>query len=274
MIEYALYNGNLYPRSQLAIPLESGLWQSPHICERMRSAENRLFFLTDHLKQIRFYAEYAEFSLPRVLDNDGTLFEQEVSRMLNKNKFFKGAIVSAFFSQNDWLVVAKSIESRKYQFNSDGELIDIFEKVLKPVHLLSNFEPLSKVVWGYANQFCSQRKQSNCVIINEERKITEAIKQNIFIIKGRKIFTPPMNSGCYHDILREKILSVARIIDMEIEQSKMLNIQDLLRADEAFLASAADGIIWLKGVRARRFYNRFTKLINEGLNNLLTGNLR
>ncbi|MCL3779647.1 hypothetical protein EMN47_04500 [Prolixibacteraceae bacterium JC049] len=274
MAEYVLYNGNLYPRSELSLPLMSGLWESSYICERMRSAENRLYFLRDHLKQIRFYAEYSEFSLPSILDGDASRFEREVARMLNKNKYFKGAIVSAYFSHDDWLVTAQPISSRKFEFNSDGELIDIFEKVLKPVHLLSSFEPLSRIVWGYAQRFYFKKQQQNCIILNEERKVCEAVRQNLFVVKGKKLLTPPMNSGCYHDILREKILSIARVLEMEVEQNQMLNIQDLLRADEAFLASAADGITWLKGVRARRFYNRFTKQINDGLNDLLTGDLQ
>ena len=65
---------------------------------------------------------------------------------------------------------------------------------------------------------------------------------NIFVVKGGKVKTPPSSAGALPGITREVIFEIAEQLDIEIEESQMTRY-DIYAAEECFLTGTAAEVI-------------------------------
>lgn len=73
--------------------------------------------------------------------------------------------------------------------------------------------------------------------INERGEITEGVFTNIAILKGNKIYTPPVSCGLLNGITRQKLLR------KKIIEEKIIYPKDLKEADKIFCFNSIRGII-------------------------------
>ncbi len=260
---YVLLNGHLHKQDEPIFSANNLLNGTGLNYEHLHSTENTIQFLKEHLKQIHFIAGYQNIALPKIFTSP-QLLVQEIARLLNKNKFFLGASVKLYYKNDQWLACAEPLSSRYYELSGSGQIVDCY-KAQKAIHPLSNFQCGSEIYWSMAKKFCSSHNIPNCILMNEEDKLCEAIGANIFLVHKDQLYTPPLNSGCYHDVIREKLLDIAKELNLSVQQT-MLSTDHLFEADEIFIASAATGIEWVKGVHAKRYLNKVTRLLTEKLN--------
>lgn len=71
--------------------------------------------------------------------------------------------------------------------------------------------------------------------------ISEASSSNIFIVKNKKIITPPLSHACLEGVMRKQIFHLCKELKITI-QEKGIKSRDLIQADEAFLTNAIRGI--------------------------------
>ena len=263
---YILYNGNIYPADEKLISPTEHIG-SLHLEEFMHSSENNIHFFKEHLHKIRLTFQLLGMTLPDYLKGNGNFLHRELTRLINKNKFYMGAGIQLHIASEFRIAQTIAFPEREYVLNK-GILTDTYEHFLKPIHPLSSIYQGSFHFWQLA-RFHAAQNFDELIFVNEENKVCEGYAKNIFIIRDNKLYTPPLTSGCYHDILREKVLSAAQSLQIDVEQNIQLNINDLLKADEVFFARAYDGITWIKGIRARRYYNIKTKLILGQLNTMI-----
>lgn len=72
--------------------------------------------------------------------------------------------------------------------------------------------------------------------------VAECTGDNIFIISGKRLMTPPADVGALEGITRDAVIGLAKDIGIEFEE-KMLRIEDIYAADEVFLTGTAAEII-------------------------------
>lgn len=77
------------------------------------------------------------------------------------------------------------------------------------------------------------------LFLNSRGEICEAATANLFIVKGERIFTPPLASGCLPGVTRAWLLETA---GAQAEE-RVLSPADMEAADEWFLTSAVRGVI-------------------------------
>ena len=65
---------------------------------------------------------------------------------------------------------------------------------------------------------------------------------NIFIVKGGQLFTPPLSAGALHGITRGVVLELARENGMAVSEPNLTRY-DLFNADECFLTGTGAEII-------------------------------
>lgn len=80
------------------------------------------------------------------------------------------------------------------------------------------------------------------VMLNERGEVAECTSANIFVVKGEKVFTPPLNSGCLEGVTRGILMEIAPEAGVSVvEQS--LRPEDLYSADEVFISSTNRNLI-------------------------------
>lgn len=81
-----------------------------------------------------------------------------------------------------------------------------------------------------------------CLMLNAQGYVAEASGDNVFIIKGNKLITPPTWCGALQGVTRDKVMHVARQMGMEVEESVMTRYE-IWTADEVFLTGTAAEVI-------------------------------
>lgn len=80
------------------------------------------------------------------------------------------------------------------------------------------------------------------LLLNSRGEIQEATTSNIFMVKQGKLITPPLTADILSGITRALILKIARREGVEVEE-RMIQVDELLKADEVFLTSSTREIM-------------------------------
>ncbi|MBC8206169.1 MAG: branched-chain-amino-acid transaminase [Kiritimatiellales bacterium] len=81
-----------------------------------------------------------------------------------------------------------------------------------------------------------------CLMLNPQGYVAEASGDNVFVVKGNKLTTPPTWCGALEGITREKVMDLAREMGMEVEETVMSRYE-IWTADEVFLTGTAAEVI-------------------------------
>ena len=80
------------------------------------------------------------------------------------------------------------------------------------------------------------------VLLNERGEVAECTSANIFAVKGDRVYTPPLSSGCLPGVTRAVLLEETKVAGLKIEE-KVLQLKDLEAADEVCLTSTTREVL-------------------------------
>ncbi len=215
--------------------------------------------------------------------NTGGNITQEIIReyivkLLNKNRIFKGARLrlTVFRDQGgmyapercsvSWILESTALENERYEINTKGLVVDIFDEVHKPVNSLSNLKTTNALIYVLAGFFRKENNFDECFVLNQYGRISECVSSNVFIVFENKMITPPLTEGCIAGTMRQVVLEIASSEKYKAKERGILE-KDLLEADEIFITNAIQGIQWIGAYKDRRYFNfvarKLMNLLNE-----------
>jgi branched-chain amino acid aminotransferase len=105
---------------------------------------------------------------------------------------------------------------------------------------------LAKATANYANSALARIEAlkagfDEAIMLNTNGKVIEASAENIFIVKGNLLITPPTASGALEGITRDTVLVIAKESGIQYE-IRDISRDELYTADEVFLTGTAAGI--------------------------------
>ena len=80
------------------------------------------------------------------------------------------------------------------------------------------------------------------IMLNAEGFVAECTGDNIFIIQGNKLLTPPLSAGALYGITRGVVMEMARESGMEVSEPNLTRY-DLFNAQECFLTGTGAELI-------------------------------
>src|SRR5262249_34992962 len=72
--------------------------------------------------------------------------------------------------------------------------------------------------------------------------VSECTGDNVFIVKGGEMFTPPLSAGALYGITRSVVIGLARDLGIPVSEPNLTRY-DLFNADECFLTGTGAEII-------------------------------
>ena len=162
---------------------------------------------------------------------------------------------------------AEKLENEKYTLNTKGLVIDIFDEFKKPLNKLSNLKTNNAIPYVLAGIYKKKRNLGDCILLNENNNIIEAVSSNIFTVKGKSMYTPSLEEGCLDGVMRNRIIDIALDMNYIVFEDAILSVNDITAADEIFLTNAISGIQWVGAYKTKRFYNTAAKKLIADLNN-------
>lgn len=107
-------------------------------------------------------------------------------------------------------------------------------------------------VWAVAE---AQREGfDEVVLLNERGEVSECTAANIFAVKGDKVLTPPLNSGCLEGVTRGVLTEVAGEAGTTVVE-QTLRMEDLYQAQEVFITSTNRNVIGIREIAGRKIGN-------------------
>ncbi|WP_349409248.1 branched-chain-amino-acid transaminase [Pseudalkalibacillus sp. SCS-8] len=92
---------------------------------------------------------------------------------------------------------------------------------------------------------------SEALMLNDQGYVAEGSADNVFIIKGNVIKTPPGYVGALEGVTRNAIMEIARLLGYEMRE-EVFTRHDVYTADEVFLTGTAAEVIGVVKVDGRQ----------------------
>jgi branched-chain amino acid aminotransferase len=87
--------------------------------------------------------------------------------------------------------------------------------------------------------------QAGCVealMLNHKGEVAECTGDNIFLVRGGQLYTPPLDAGILEGITRDAVIEIAREAGYAVNEVALVR-HDVFIADEAFLTGSAAEVI-------------------------------
>src|SRR5690606_37846500 len=168
-----------------------------------------------------------------------------------------------------FLIQASMLENEIYVNNQKKYEIEIYKDFYITKQLLSSLKTTNKLINITAAIFANENGYQNCLLVNNEKNIVEALNSNIFIVNGNIIKTPPVSEGCVNGIIRKQILDlIYKEGKFEVNETSISPFE-LQKADEIFLTNIIFGIQSVTKFRKKEFSNIVANQLLGKLNALI-----
>lgn len=94
----------------------------------------------------------------------------------------------------------------------------------------------------FALQEASQKGYDDALLFNSSDRLCEGTMSNVFLVKGDRLMTPDLSSGCLPGVTRAMVIDCATKLGIPIKESS-LSVEDLQQADEIFMTSSTKGVL-------------------------------
>ena len=258
-------NGTLYQDFEANIPTNNrGLAYGDSVFETIKFNNNKPVFWEAHYFRLmasmrilrmeipmHFTPEFLEneiVNLVQSLPNNAISYRVKITVYRDSEGFYTPT------SNNvSYIISAQELSSDLYEINKGNYEIELFKDYLISPNLLSTLKTNNKAVNVVGSIFAKENNYNNCLLLNTDKSIIEALNGNIFLIKGNTVKTPPLDDGCLKGIVREKLIEIiSKSPDFELSESSISPFE-LQKADELFITNVIQGIVPITKFRKKEF---------------------
>ena len=173
----------------------------------------------------------------------------------------------------NYLITVAPLAFDEFRFSANNYVVELFKDYLIAPVLLSTLKTNNRLVNILGSIFGKENGFENCLLLNTNKMVIEALNGNLFLVKGNTIKTPPIKDGCLNGIMRKQIISLIDASEeYELEESSISPFE-LQKADELFITNTIIGIQPISNYRKKSFASIVAKDIltklNDKVNNLV-----
>lgn len=273
--KYINLNGQLLPAGEPHIfHTNRSFCYGDGLFESIHANGVNLHFFEDHFERLSRGMKILKMDTPLLFSMK--LLEEEIKSLIKRNRLFTGNRVrlsvfrnaGGYYTPSDnqisWLIEVTPLPQPEYYLNEKGLRVSIYDSIRKPVNYLSAFKTSSSLVYTMAGLYKKENNLDDCLLVNADGNLVEAISSNLFLVKNRSLLTPPLSEGPVLGIVRKQIIQIARELKIQVYE-QAIKPGYLLDADECFLTNTINGIKWVLGYKNKRYYSKVAGELLEEL---------
>jgi len=254
-------NGKLVPEREAKVSVfDHGLLYGDGVFEGIRSYNGRVFMLEEHVARLYRSAKAIALDIPM----SQAAMCNAVVRTCAANKRLNGYIrlivtrgvgtlgLNPFNCKTPQvIIIAADIQLYPKELYDKGMAI---VTVGTTRNLSEAVNPNIKSL-NYLNNILAKIEAINAgvmeaILLNGLGHVAEATGDNIFVIKGNSLLTPPASAGVLEGVTRNVVMELARKRGMDVREVTMTRY-DIYNADELFLTGTAAEVIAVTKVDRR-----------------------
>jgi branched-chain amino acid aminotransferase len=270
---YINFNGSIIPGDQKLVTADNrGFKYGDGLFETIKVAQNAICLANYHFERLFSSMQILQFDIPDFFTPE-TISNQILSLCEKNNheesarvriNIFRGdgMLFEAAKNSPNYTIQTEKLSDRKFVFKEKGLITDLFTEGRKSCDKFSNIKTNSFLIYAMAALHAKKNLLDDCLILNSHERICECAIANVFCVKDKIIYTPPLSEGCVSGVMRRFIAE--RIISRNfLFKETSLSLENIKQADEVFLTNSIFGIRWVKEFGKIKYSNSFTKEIFE-----------
>ncbi len=172
-----------------------------------------------------------------------------------------------------YFIEVNELSSLNYKLNQSACEVDLFKDHYITPQLLSTLKTTNRVLNVIAGIFAKENDLDNCLLLNSNKQVVEAINGNIFLIKDNVIKTPALTDGCLKGVMRQQLINIIDKLEGYTLEESSISPFELQKADEIIITNVIMGIVPITKYRKKNFDVKLAGVLVKELNKLTAGML-
>ena len=274
------FNGNLVAQNDPKLTTENrGYKYGDALFETLKVVNGKIFFWEDHYFRLmasmrilrmtipmQFTMEFLESEILKTVEANNLL--KSVARVrLNVDRGEGGKYLPSNTAEVGFNISAEAHNNPFYTIDTNANcVVDLYKDYFMAPGLLSGLKSNNKALAVIGSIYAKENDLDNCLVLNTNKSVIEALNGNLFLVKGDKIKTPPLEDGCLKGVMRKQILDVlAKDVNLFVEEASISPFE-LQKADELFITNVIKGIVPITQYRKKTYGSAFAQKTIAKLN--------
>ena len=271
------FNENILEDNALLSINNRGFAYGDALFETIKASYGKLLFWEDHYFRLmasmrimrmeipmNFTMEFLEAQILETLKvNNLSNASSRVKLTIFRNE---GGLYLPETNDVSFLITVKPLHTDFYIAQDDFYEVDLFKDFYMSPSLLSSLKTNNKVLNVVGSIYAKDNKLNNCLILNTDKQVIEALNGNVFVVKGNVIKTPPIESGCLKGVMRKQIIEIIKSLPEYELVEEAISPFELQKADEIFITNVIVGSQSVTKYRKKIFKTEVSKLLVQKLN--------
>ena len=272
-------NGTVLKGAEAAVAIDNrGLNYGDAVFETMRFSAGKIYFWEDHYFRLMASMRILRMEIPMNFTLE--FLEEEILRTVNSFENSNNAALRIKFlvwrktggkytpETNDieYVISFEKLATPFYVLSETNYEVELFKDHFITSGLLSTLKTNNRLINILGSVYAKENDYENCLLLNENKQIVEALNGNIFMVSGNTIKTPPLSEGCLNGIMRKQLIAIIKLLpDFSLEETSISPFE-LQKADEIFITNTIQGIVSVTKYRKKEFVNSTAKILLPKLN--------
>jgi len=270
------FNGTLTENPQFS-PNNRGMFYGDAVFETLRYTGDKIAFWEDHYFRLmasmrilrmqipmEFTPEYFQDELLKLLkacDLVGSPARLRLTVIRNEGGTYLPEDKGVFY-----YALASKLDNAFYILNEAPYEVELYKDHYLNADLLSTLKTANKLINVTGSIFAEENGFQNCLLLNTNKSVAEALNGNLFLVKGKTIKTPPLSDGCLRGIVRKQLIEIIEKLENYTLEESPISPFELQKADELFITNTITGIQPITKYRKKNYTNTVAKDLLGKLN--------
>ena len=255
-------NGKFYEKSEAKISVfDHGLLYGDGVFEGIRSYNRLVFKLKEHIERLFESAKSIMLAIPLSREDlvkaviralkENRLQDAYIRLVVTRGEGDLGLDPRKCLGKANIIIIADKIVLYPEKYYREGLRIITVPTVR---NLPEALNPQIKSL-NYLNNILAKIEATNAgfdeaIMLDSLGYVAECTGDNIFIVKGRHLYTPPQCMGTLRGITRDAVIDIARRLKISVHEH-VITRHEVYISDECFLTGTAAEIIPVVAVDGR-----------------------
>ncbi|WP_100611317.1 aminotransferase class IV [Confluentibacter lentus] len=271
------FNGTAVEETNILSINNRGYTYGDALFETIKVSKDKILFWEDHYFRLMASMRIMRMEIPMNFTME--FLENQIFKTLEANNLKDtSARVKLLIHRNEgglylpntniisFIITAKPLENQFYGIKDDVYEVDLFKDYFIAPGLLSTLKTNNKALNVIASIYAKENKLQNCLLLNTDKQVVEALNGNIFLVKGNTIKTPPILDGCLKGIMRKQVMAIVKSMPEYVLEETSISPFELQQADELFITNVIVGIQPITKYRKKAFVKDVSTMLLNLLN--------
>ena len=271
-------NGTLTDTSTPLTLDNRGFAYGDALFETLKVVHGKLLFWEDHYFRLMASMRILRMDIPMSFTME--FLEAEILKTLEANSLLDKTVrvkLTVFRNPGglylpedqtvSYTIATKILDSDFYLIDEAPYVVDLYKDFYVAPGLLSTLKTNNKVLHVTGSIYAHENDWQNCLLLNTNKQVVEALNGNVFLVKGSTIKTPPLEDGCLKGIMRKQLIDIIKTLgDSYTLEEVSISPFELQQADELFITNVITGIQPITKYRKKAYDTAVSKLLLGKLN--------